>query len=111
MTLPSKPKVYIFANGRFGTEDVQMLALADDGEVLAGHICSSPSFARGDLHDRPSRHDAYVRKYGAWGDGDRYELVECTEPPAEVLERARRLDDGDQGESDSNAYPRPADRG
>jgi len=92
--LSAKPKVYLFANGTFGTEDLQMVALADDGEVLASHICSSKAWGRHDLHDAPFRHAEYVRKYGTWGDGGRYELVECdgSEVPAEVFERNRLLE-------------------
>ena len=93
MSLSLKPKVYLTSFAFTGLGDWYVIALADDGEVLAEHICSSPAFFRGDLHDRPFRRDAYVRKYGTWGDGDRYELVECwsSDVPAEVIERNRRL--------------------
>lgn len=98
MPISDKPKVYLTSFGTFGPNDHAAVALADDGEVLAEHVCSSPSFFRGDLHDRPFRRDAYLRKYGAWGDGDRYELVECwsSEVPSEVIERNRLLYAEDQ---------------
>ncbi|GAA2566128.1 hypothetical protein GCM10010435_44100 [Winogradskya consettensis] len=107
MPISDKPKVYLTSFMQLGTGDHAAVALADDGEVLAEHVCSSPTFFRGDLHDRPFRHDAYLRKYGAWGDGDRYELVECWsfEVPAEVIERNRLLHAEEQDSAASRPYP------
>jgi len=90
---PDLPTVYIYAAHQFAG-DHSVYAMADDGEVLAVHICSEPKFFRGDLHDREYRHATYERKYGAWGDGGTYQLrvldVGST-PPAEVLERNKAL--------------------
>ncbi len=87
------PTVYIYAAHQFAG-DHSVYAIADDGEVLATHICSAPGFFRGDLHDREYRHAAYERKYGAWGDGGAYrvEVLDVgSTPPAEVLERNKAL--------------------
>jgi hypothetical protein len=91
--MPDLPKVYLTSFQWLPPGDHVAVAVADDGELLAQHICSAPSFFRHDLHDIESRRDAYVRKYGRWGDGDRYQLVECpaAEVPAEVVERAEAL--------------------
>lgn len=93
MTPPRKPTVYLTSFAQLTLGHHAAVALADDGEILAEHVCSSRDFFRSDLHDRPFRHNAYIRKYGRWGDGDRYELVQCwsSEVPAEVIERNRLL--------------------
>lgn len=80
------PKVYLFAEVRLGTGDYSAVALAQDGAVLARHICSNPSWFPVDLHERPTRHAAYTEHFGGYGDGRFYDLVEDV-PPAEVLAR------------------------
>ena len=70
------PKVYIFANGQFGnTDDIHVMAVAEDGEIVAEHICSSMSYARCDLHDASWRHKFYIVKFGGYGDGKFYDVV------------------------------------
>lgn len=87
---PDLPKVYLFTIGTYAPAgNVHMGAMADDGEILAVQFCSSPTYARRDLHDRESRHPTYVRKYGTWGDGTAYTLVEHS-PPPDVMNRYTR---------------------
>jgi hypothetical protein len=99
MTLP---KVYIYVAGVLaGGEDFHMVAVAEDGEGLGSHVCSHPSFAPGDLHDRPRRHAAYVDKFGGWGDGQFYDVVMVPRgesPPEPVMQaiRARNALIGEQ---------------
>lgn len=50
-----------------GPTDAVYLLLSDEGEVLAQHICSSPSWARGDLHDRrPERQAKWRERFGEY---------------------------------------------
>jgi hypothetical protein len=57
------PRIYIFPNQHFGG-DVLCYAIAEDGKLLASHVCSNESFAKLDLSDsHPSRRDAYVSHY------------------------------------------------
>jgi hypothetical protein len=74
------PVVYLFCAAEVtygaGQTDYRMMAIADDGDVLAEHICSDPSFGPYDLHKRESRHATYAAKFGEWGDGVRYTVVE-----------------------------------
>ncbi len=64
------------ASGEYGGYDYQMIALAADGEVLGQHICSSPQWALHDLHNRAGMHGVYERKFGQWGDGGQYRIVQ-----------------------------------
>lgn len=52
--------------------DVQAFALAEDGEVVGGHYCSSPNFAKHDmgLHDSARHKPGYALKYP-----DGFELI------------------------------------
>ena len=68
------PKVYIFRNAVLANGDIHVIAAADDGEVLADHICSSMRWAEHDLHEIPSRWSAYNTKFGGYGDAF-YEIV------------------------------------
>lgn len=86
------PKVYLFPANPWGSGDLEMLALCEDGEVVARHICSNPGWGRHDLHDVVWRHPRWVEKFGGWGDGEFYQLVEClnNQVPAVVYELFRR---------------------
>lgn len=44
--------LYIVRGAPFGAGDWAYHLITDDGEHLAWHVCSSPGYARGDLHDR-----------------------------------------------------------
>jgi hypothetical protein len=96
MTLPELPKVYIYCTWKSpeGRNPAYvMVAVTEDAELLGSHICTHPTFAMGDLHNQPGRHAAYVEKYGVWGDGGRYRVVQIPlgeEPPAELMELIRR---------------------
>lgn len=91
--LPELPKVYIYCAGTYRSPegrivDYQMVAVSDDASLLGVHICSHPSFAMGDLHNQRYRHEAYVEKYGEWGNGSRYRVVQVPfgeQPPAELM--------------------------
>jgi hypothetical protein len=83
MSNDTLPKVYI--GGADWNGDVAMWAVAEDGEALAQHICSNRSYGRFDLHDR--RRDVYEAKFGGFGDGVHYQLVEVhtwSDVPQEV---------------------------
>ena len=89
------PKVYIYCASTWGNpvHDYVMVAVSEDGVGLGSHVCSSPSWARNDLHDLPHRHDAYVKKFGGWGAGEFYDLVEVPPgqaPPDEVMAAIRQ---------------------
>lgn len=97
MTSADLPIVYIWGvpAPAFGG-DLSSYAMAEDGEVIAAHICSSAGYFRHDLHD--IRAKAYTEKFGGVGDGTRYRLVFAL-PPAEVMERNRALAES-EGASD-----------
>jgi hypothetical protein len=96
--LPELPTVYIYCASTWKSPegritDYHMVAVSDDAELLGSHICTHPTFAMGDLHNQPGRHAAYAEKYGVWGDGGRYRVVQIPldeEPPAELMELIRR---------------------
>lgn len=57
----TKPTIYAFING--GSPGwIGVIALAEDGEYLAGHISSSVGWAVHDI-DTESKHEFYRRKY------------------------------------------------
>lgn len=60
----NKKKIYCFNNG--GSPGwYKALAVAEDGTVLAGHICSHESFMRHDLGmDSTWKHENYNKHYG-----------------------------------------------
>ena len=58
-----KPKIYCFLNGG-QREWWNVLAIAEDGTTLAGHVCSSPSFFRHDIGITSDwKHDKYDAHY------------------------------------------------
>lgn len=91
--LPELPKVYIYCAGTWKSPegritDYQMVAVSDDATLLGVHICSHPTFALGDLHNQRHRHQAYVEKFGGWGNSEHYRVVQVPfgeEPPAELM--------------------------
>lgn len=69
------PVIYGFNNG--GSDHwYQAVAIAQDGTVLGGHICSSEGYMRHDLGvmegTRPDRHEQYQKHYP---DGYRMDFV------------------------------------
>lgn len=82
----SKPAIYLFSNSRDG--DGAAYAMAEDGTVLASHICSHWGYMKHDLHDRADRKVLYEEHYP---DGYRLLVLDTpgSLPPAEVLERNR----------------------
>jgi hypothetical protein len=60
-------KVYVFCNTRDceGTEWHSMVAIAEDGTYLAGHICSHHGFAAHDMGIDPDgwKRDTYAKHY------------------------------------------------
>lgn len=60
------PVIYGFSNGG-QTGFMQAVLLAEDGNVVGGHICSSEAFMPGDLGClegyRPDRHEGFRKKY------------------------------------------------
>lgn len=78
-----KPKIYVFVNSGQGTDWQCALAMAEDGEVLAGHVCSSRGWVRSDMgldgssSIAAAKLAAYARHYP-----DGYELIDV--PDEEV---------------------------
>lgn len=57
-------KLYIYP-GILQTEDAQFVVITEEGEALYSHVCSSYTFAKGDLVDnKPERIAALNQKYG-----------------------------------------------
>ena len=57
-------KLYIVENGKIMGDTVYVL-IAETGEALASHCCSSKSFAKGDLYEnRPERKEEYKKQFG-----------------------------------------------
>lgn len=57
-------KLYIVENGKI-MGDTRYVLVAETGEPLAGHICSSKSFAKGDLYEnRPERKQEFKKRFG-----------------------------------------------
>ena len=88
----SEPVIYGFNNGgnEFGLEGV---LIAEDGEVLGSHVCSSESFMLYDLGIaegcRPDRHERFQSKYP---NGYKMEFVSYDEVPNhDGLQRALAL--------------------
>jgi hypothetical protein len=70
-----KPKIYIFINGKYTSGDVVPIAVSEDGDVLASHLCSSEGFVAYDMGITGTRkHDTYNSKYP---DGWELEYVPC----------------------------------
>lgn len=91
MNAPSVPTIYCFLNG--GSPGwYNVLAIAEDGSALAGHVCSSPAFF---LHDIGIESDWKHEHYRAhYPDGYRLEWVERDEIDGhEALQRAFALAD------------------
>jgi hypothetical protein len=73
------PKVFVFVNGRFGS-DVVGCAVAEDGTVLpASHISSNEQWCRSDMgaiRGSKQKHDVYAAHYP---DGFEVEWVDDVE--------------------------------
>lgn len=66
-----KPKIYCWVNSGMGTDFQVVLAMAEDGHVLASHCSSSETWAKHDIGILGDwKHDAYAKHYP-----DGYELV------------------------------------
>jgi hypothetical protein len=71
-----KPKIFVFCNG-CSKQWHSFVAIAEDGKVLTGHICSHHGYARHDMGVDESglKRDIYARHYP---DGFEVEYVEVT---------------------------------
>lgn len=77
-----KPKIFVFINGRYGNGDVVSIAIAEDGKILANHLCSSEDFARYDMGFESTRtHDQYSAYYP-----DGWQLIWVTKHEAKTHE-------------------------
>lgn len=59
-------KIYVFAAYKYGTGDVGLVAVAEDGQQVAGHVSSSVDWGKRDMGLTPScnwKHDLYAKKY------------------------------------------------
>lgn len=58
------PRIFVFCNGGAGTDMVSMTALSQDGEFLAGHLCSSESWGWHDMgFSSEWKHERYAARY------------------------------------------------
>lgn len=75
-----KPKIFVFVNGREGTDWQMGEALAEDGHFIASHVSSSRGFFRHDMGLTGDwQHDKYAAHYP-----EGYELVEVPEGGAKT---------------------------
>jgi hypothetical protein len=95
--------LYLFTNtvGNGYTGWEHCFALADDGVVLASHLCSSVGFMEGDLiSNRPERKEMYEKHFG--GPRDEAFIVKCLPPgelpPDSVMAANRALAEKTDGE-------------
>lgn len=59
-----KPKIYAFINGRFGKNDFVVVAMAEEGTVLANHVSSSRQWAKHDIGVTSNwKHEVYNQFY------------------------------------------------
>lgn len=57
-------RLYIVDNGKV-MDDTLYALVAETGEALDGHLCSSKSFAKGDLYEnRLERKEEYKKRFG-----------------------------------------------
>jgi len=57
------PVIYCFANGR-GGDWIPCLAIAEDGHVVANHVCSHPDWGKHDLGLTSDwKHEEYFQHY------------------------------------------------
>lgn len=80
----TKPKIFVFVNGRAFTGDLFGCAIAEDGKALASHLSSSIWFVKRDMGLTPHcdwKHDHYAKHYP-----EGYELVDLTELTHEQLD-------------------------
>ncbi|TXH52572.1 MAG: hypothetical protein E6Q97_15625 [Desulfurellales bacterium] len=62
--MTDKPKIYVFVNSGFRTNNLSVYAMAEDGEILAGHVCSHVGFIPGDMGlNSNNKHEFYMGKY------------------------------------------------
>lgn len=58
------PSIFVFCNGGAGTDMVSMTALSEDGEFLAGHLCSSERWGWHDMgFSSEWKHEHYAARY------------------------------------------------
>jgi hypothetical protein len=69
------PVVKLCSMGTLGADYV-MGAITEDGDVIHTWVCSNPSWARHDLHDRFGAEKFYIEKFGGYGDGVFYQIVD-----------------------------------
>lgn len=64
MSAPELPRIYVFCNS-CSHEWHSMLALAQDGTALAGHVCSAHGFASHDMgiDEGGWKRDLYAKRY------------------------------------------------
>lgn len=89
VTQANKPKIYAFING--GSPGwYSAVAVAEDGEVLAGHVCSHSSFGPHDMGATSEwKHESYREKYP-----EGFEVVwfDANDPAnAELIEKIKKL--------------------
>jgi len=76
VSAPAKPKIFVFCNS-CSPGWHSMVAIAEDGEVLAGHVCSDHGYANHDMGLTPDgwKRDKYAAHYP-----DGFEVVGVQDP-------------------------------
>lgn len=74
------PKIFVFCNGCAARDWHNFVAISEDGEYLAGHVCSHHGYAAHDMgvHENGWNRDIYAKRYP-----NGFEVVYC-----EVTSRA-----------------------
>lgn len=68
MTDQAKKKIFAFINGRQGRHDLVVVAISEEGEMLAHHTSSTANHAKHDIGVTSTwKHDIYNAKYGPTG--------------------------------------------
>ena len=63
--MSTKHKIYCFNNNTTVTDWNNIVAVADDGHCLAGHICSAPCFFKHDIGIESNwKHELYNAHFG-----------------------------------------------
>lgn len=63
--MSTKHKIYCFCNNKTITDWNEIIAIADDGHCLAGHICSHPCYFKHDIGITSNwQHDKYNKHFG-----------------------------------------------
>lgn len=95
-----RPKIYCFSNTTNGG-DGMAYAMAEDGTVLGGHLCSHEGYVPHDLGVTPgTRPDRHQNDYSAhYPDGYEMEFIRAADVPGHEGLNAAMMLNGKSGEA------------